>query len=93
MASAGRTVTRAGEAASIRLVLVCVATIGIILVFRVPPMGGFDEAFHWRRALQLSALHPLARRLGPNDWGGRLDTRAMAFETQADEAVAAGTPM
>lgn len=85
--------TRAGEAASIRVLLACVATIGVILAFRVPPMGGFDEAFHWRRALQLSALHPLARRLGPNDWGGRLDTRAMAFETRADEAVAAGTPM
>ena len=89
----GSTETRPGEAASIRVLLACVATIGIILAFRVPPMGGFDEAFHWRRALQLSALHPLARRLGPNDWGGRLDARAMAFETRADEVIAAGTPM
>ncbi len=92
-ASADGTVTRGGEAASVRVLLACVVTIGVILAFRVPPMGGFDEAFHWRRALQLSALHPLARRLGPNDWGGRLDARAMAFETQADEAIAAGTPM
>ncbi len=82
--------TRAGEAASIRLVLACLATVGIILVFRVPPMGGFDEAFHWRRALQVAALHPLARRLGPNDWGGPLDARAMAFEAGADQTIAAG---
>ncbi len=89
----GRTVTRVGEAASIRVLLACMATIGIILVFRVPPMGGFDEAFHWRRALQVAALHPLARRLGPNDWGGRLDARALAFEARADGAIASGAPM
>ncbi len=85
--------TGVGETARIRVLLACVATIGIILVFRVPPMAGFDEAFHWRRALQLAALHPLARRLGPNDWGGRLDARALAFETRADQAIAAGAPM
>lgn len=85
--------TRPGESAAIRVLLACVATVGVMLAFRAPPMAGFDEAFHWRRALQLAALHPLARRLGPNDWGGRLDGRALAFETRADQAIAAGAPM
>ncbi len=85
--------TRVGEAASIRLVLSCMAALGIILAFRVPPMGGFDEAFHWRRSLQVAALHPLASRLGPNDWGGPLDGRALLFETRADQAIAAGEPL
>ena len=77
----------------IRLFLACIAVLGVILVFRTPPMGGFDEAFHWRRALQLADLHPFARRLGPNDFGGRLDPRAMAFETRADAAIGAGSPL
>ena len=85
--------TRGSEAGTIRLVLACMGVIGTILVFRVPPMGGFDEAFHWRRALQLAALHPLAERLGPNDWGGRLDGRALLFEARADEAIARSAPM
>ncbi len=85
--------TRQAEAGIIRLVLACMAVIGTMLVFRVPPMGGFDESFHWRRALQLAALHPLADRLGPNDWGGWLDGRALLFEAQADAAIAAGAPI
>ncbi len=81
------------EAGLIGLVLACVATIGVLLVFRVPPMGGFDETFHWRRALQLADLHPLAVRLGPNDWGGQLDARALALEDSADRAIVAGQPI
>ncbi|WP_419728809.1 DUF2142 domain-containing protein [Lichenicola sp.] len=79
--------------ASIRLFLACVAMLGVILVFRTPPMAGFDEAYHWRRALQVADLHPFGRRLGPNDWGGRLDPREMAFETRADAAIAATQPL
>lgn len=79
--------------ALIRLVLACLGVIGVILVFRAPPMGGFDEPFHWRRALQLADLHPLATRLGPNDWGGRLDTRATDYEGRFDQAIADGAPI
>lgn len=75
------------------LFLACIGVIGIMLAFRSPPMGGFDEPFHWRRALQLADLHPLATRLGPNDWGGRLDQRAMQLETAADQATASSSPM
>jgi uncharacterized membrane protein len=67
--------------------------IGIIFVFRVPPMGGFDEAYHWRRAQQLAAMTPFASRLGPNDWGGNLDARAMTFEYSFDKAIASGAPI
>ncbi|MGI4745291.1 MAG: DUF2142 domain-containing protein [Janthinobacterium lividum] len=77
----------------IRLFLACITVIGVILVFRVPPMGGFDEPFHWRRAQQLADLHPFARQLGPNDWGGHLDSRAMTFEGWFDQSIASGSPM
>jgi uncharacterized membrane protein len=73
--------------------LACLLVVGAILVFRVPPMAGFDEPFHWRRALQLADGHPFARRLGPNDYGGPLDGRALAFEGRADQTIAAPRPM
>lgn len=83
----------AGRNSLVRLVLACLGVIGVMLSFRTPPMAGFDEPFHWRRALQVAAGHPLATRLGPNDWGGRLDGRALAYEDRFDQSIAAGRPL
>jgi hypothetical protein len=77
----------------IGLYLACIAVIGVLFVFRVPPMGGFDEPFHWRRAQQIADLSLLAQRLGPNDWGGLLDGRAMTFEGRFDQAIADRVPI
>jgi uncharacterized membrane protein len=77
----------------IGLYLACIAVIGVVFVFRVPPMGGFDEPFHWRRAQQVADLALAARRLGPNDWGGLLDGRAMTFEGRFDQAIADRAPI
>lgn len=52
---------------------------GLALVFRAPPFASMDEPFHWLRAVQVSELHLLARRLGPNDWGGRVDAAAVGL--------------
>ena len=62
-----------------------VALLGIILVFRATPMSGIDEAYHFRRALQISEGHLLARSLGPNEWGGKLDHRLLAYEGWFDD--------
>jgi uncharacterized membrane protein len=62
-----------------------VAVLGTMLVFRATPMSGIDESYHFRRALQISEGHFLARTLGPNDWGGKLDRRLVAYEAWFDE--------
>jgi len=62
-----------------------VAILGIFLVVRATPMSGIDEAYHFRRALQISEGHLLARSLGPNDWGGKLDRRLVAYEAWFDD--------
>jgi hypothetical protein len=42
-ASHGR---KPNDDALIRLFLACIGVIGVMLVFRAPPLGGFDEPFH-----------------------------------------------
>ena len=57
---------------------------GSILVYRATPMSGIDEMFHFKRALQVSEGQFLARKLGPNDWGGRLDRQTLDYERWFD---------
>ena len=57
-----------------------IAILGVTLAFRATPMSGIDEAYHFRRALQVSEGHLLASGLGANDWGGKLDRRLLAYE-------------
>ncbi len=48
---------------------------GLRLAFAIPPFGGSDEAYHWLRVREISFGELLARKLGPNDWGGTFDVR------------------
>ena len=57
-----------------------VGLLGVVLALRATPMSGIDESYHFRRALQVSQGGLLATSLGPNDWGGKLDSRMLAYE-------------
>jgi hypothetical protein len=64
-----------------RIVIVLVAVgafaAGLAFVAVMPPMSGIDEPFHWERAVQVSEGGLFARRLGPNDWGGQINSGAV----------------
>lgn len=64
--------------------LICMLVLGALFAVRFTPMSGIDEEYHYKRALQVSEGHVYATYLGPNEWGGRLDRRAMAFEHWLD---------
>ena len=52
---------------------------GLALCATVPPFGGLDEPWHWFRSLQVSRGVVFAPRLGPNDWGGAIDSHDVTF--------------
>jgi len=66
---------------------------GLVLIYAVPPFGGFDEPFHWFRSLQVSRGVLLAPRLGDNDWGGAIDQHGVTYAYWFAEKFERGKPI
>lgn len=58
---------------------------GALIAWRSVPETGPDEAYHFRRAVQISEGHLLAPRIGRNDWGGKLDARLEEYGRWFDD--------
>jgi uncharacterized membrane protein len=73
--------------------LICMICAGLVLLRAVPPFAGFDEAYHWYRALQISEGGWFAPQLGPNDWGGAIDLPGIKFAYWFAAKIAKGEPI
>gem|GEM_PF-2926315 len=60
-------------------VLLLDLALGVALARQTVPFSGFDEPWHWMRSEQISYGGLLPIRLGPNDWGGKVDKYAQYF--------------
>jgi uncharacterized membrane protein len=86
-------VSRFNETTALAAFLICTVLTGLLLIRSVPPFAGFDEPFHWFRALQISRGVPFAPQLGPNDWGGAIDLHGITYAYWFAERFADGKPI
>lgn len=59
--------------------LLSIAVIGVFLVYRVTPVSGVDEEFHFYRAQQIAQGNLLAQRYSGHMFGGGLDTSMLTW--------------
>lgn len=60
-------------------ILALLGAAAIVMLWAEPPFIGADELFHYQRALQVAQGNWLSPQLGPNSWGGPIDSRAFEF--------------